>query len=172
MGLKFSCPACRSEVVVHGAGLGESTRCSACGGDIEVPLDPRLIEHIQDPEEESVELAPIDSGADKRGSFVSTVLVLLGLVNPLFGVMILESSLNQPAAPTTPLIIGILLILTAIPVYGLWRRYKWGFWGFIVVFGVLVILSAVDLRWEIFFRLLIGLFLFFLVAKSEWDYLK
>lgn len=172
MGLKFTCPACGDTAVAYGVTLGERTRCSGCGDEITVPLDPRLIEHVADVENETVELAPIDSGPDKRGAFVTLVLLVLGVINPLFGIMILDSALGQSEVRTTPIVSGILLILIAIPVYGLWRRAKWGYRGLLFLFGALAILSAVNLQWDVFFRTLISLFLFFLVFKSEREYLQ
>lgn len=176
MGLKFKCSNCGGFSKAFNRGLGELTRCSVCGKEVEIPTDPQLTEHIPDPEARSTNTESESSAKSafaERGTWVSIVLWALAITNPLFGIMILITCFVRPRSVSVPsVIVGVLLIVSLTFIVGLMRRQWWGVWGYVAVFAAIIVLSVIEMNWEGVLRLLLSMFFFFLVVKSEWDYLK
>ena len=177
MGLKFRCPECGGFSKEFEFGLGELTNCTVCGKRVEIPVNHEAIEQIPTPRKIRDEVRARSLlkkyGSPKRDTFITVIFWFLLISNLLAGLMTLTSYYFKPAMVTDLGGFYGYLYLAAVPaLVAVIKRLRWGVYGYILSKAGIVMLLIVEMRFDVFFKLAIGMFVFLLLLKSEWNKMK
>jgi len=172
MGLKFKCPHCQKSITVFDLAIGEQTVCGECKKEITIPTDPRMTEHIHDPDTEMTSFES-DTTFTKPRKWLFKWYWSLAMASPLLvGLIIVVNFVLPRVESQLNILFGITLVISFVLIFGLLYQYKWSVWGTVAFYCAAMILSIVEMRWEIFLYLLFVMFIFYLIVRSEWEKLR
>lgn len=175
MGLRFSCSHCGNAMIDQVRAPGESVVCDHCHSEIMIPEDPSLLEHVDDPATVS-DSGSVAAAVQQRRLWaigVQLFLWLLIIVSTMVGMNLLISAKEQEVSvPNLMTAVGVLLLVSVIFLVAILRKRRWGVWGYLAVYLGLLALCAIQMNWSILIKLLMGLGVFFLIIRSEWERLR